>query len=133
MMARKIPLFISAILCSCAAGCVKEDADHLAGVGRKVLAKTEPMLAPLQDSWKQHVHAAGPSAEPGLEERVSLRLRWESSLSELSIQVVASEGGVELRGKVSDPEQKKRAVEVAKSTTGVSEVVDALDVEAAAP
>ena len=79
------------------------------------------------------VPVAVPAAEPGVEARVTARLRWEKSLSDASIQVVASEGGIELKGKVAKVAQKKRAVELAESTTGVDRVTESLEVDEQSP
>jgi osmotically-inducible protein OsmY len=56
-------------------------------------------------------------------------LRYEKALTDTSIQVVASESGVELKGKVKTAAQKKRAVELAESTTGVDRVTESLEVD----
>ena len=60
--------------------------------------------------------------------RVSLRLRWEKDLQNLNIQVQAKDGIVELKGKVADMAQRQRAVQVARSTLGVVDVIDELEI-----
>jgi osmotically-inducible protein OsmY len=59
---------------------------------------------------------------------VSARLSWDKSLAGVPVQVRANGGRVELHGTVPDLTQRRRAVELAESTAGVTEVVDALQV-----
>jgi hypothetical protein len=124
------------------AGCEKEDPEHLANVARKVASRAEPLVETVDSEWAQRfrtspqappVPAALPIAELGVEARVSSRLRWEKSLSGVSIQVTASEGVIELKGKVANVAQKKRAVELAESTTGVDKVTESLEVDEQSP
>ena len=50
-----------------------------------------------------------------LDTRVSVRMRWDKSLAEASIQVsTVSEGVVELKGKVASLQQRRRAIEIAQ-------------------
>jgi osmotically-inducible protein OsmY len=62
-----------------------------------------------------------------LDTRVSARLRWDKSLADATIQVSATDGVVELKGKVADLKKRQRAVEIAQSTAGVTEVKDNLE------
>jgi hypothetical protein len=103
------------------------------------------MVSSLDERWLQRFRpspdpapapppaAAVPVAEPDAAARVTLRLRYEKTLAGSSIQVAAIEGGLELKGKVKDARQKKRAVELAESTTGVDRVTVSLEVDEQSP
>ncbi len=134
------PAGLLALCCMLPAGCEKEDPDHLANVARKVATRAEPLVGNVDADWLQRLRggqpsapapavAAVPAAEPDIVARVTARLRWEKSLEDTSIQVIASDGGIELKGKVTDVAQKKRAVELAESTTGVDRVTESLEVD----
>ncbi|HEV8060922.1 MAG TPA: BON domain-containing protein [Gemmataceae bacterium] len=133
-----------ALFCLLPAGCEKEDPDHLANLARKVATRAEPLVGNVDAEWLQRLRggvaaapgsavAAVPAAEPDVVARVTARLRWEKALEDTSIQVIASEGGIELKGKVGDVAQKKRAVELAESTTGVDRVTESLEVDDQSP
>ena len=111
-----------------AAGCDSEDADRLARVGRKVNEKFHTLTGGPQEKLSSGWLAMRSNFDDAtLDTRVSVRLRWDKSLTAASIQVsTVSEGVVELKGKVTDLNQRRRAVEVAQSTAGVNEVKDSL-------
>jgi osmotically-inducible protein OsmY len=54
-------------------------------------------------------------------------------LTATPIEVCVEGGTVELRGEVADLEQRRRAVELARSTLGVEQVIDSLTVPAPQP
>ena len=133
-----------ALLCLAPAGCEKEDPEHLANLARKVASRAEPVVNTLDTQWIQRFRvaqeappapppAAVPVAEPDAVARVTSRLRYEKTLTGTSIQVVAIESGLELKGKVQRAAQKKRAVELAESTTGVDRVTESLEVDDQSP
>ena len=131
-----------ACVCLLPAGCEKEDPEHLANVARKVANKAEPLVGSVDADWMQWLRSAPAAATPAVPEpvvepdavaRVTARLHWEKSLADSSIQVVASEDGIELKGKVRDAAQKKRAVELAESTTGVDRVTESLEIDDQSP
>ena len=66
--------------------------------------------------------------ELGLDTRVSARIRWDKSLAGAQVQVSAKGTTVELKGTVRDMKQRRRAVELAESTTGVETVTDSIQV-----
>jgi osmotically-inducible protein OsmY len=136
------PAGLLACFCVLNAGCEKEDPEHLANVARKLASRAGPVVDTVDTEWLQRfrttpepapVPVAVPASEPGVEARVSARLRWEKSLADASIQVVANEGGIELKGTVANLAQKKRAVELAESTTGVDRVTESLEVDEQSP
>ena len=110
-------------------GCSAEDTDGLARVARLSAAKVEEMtggapekvadsLTTMRANWN----------ELALDARVALRLRWEKDLQGTDIRVHAVNGMVELKGTVRDLPQRQRAVQLARSTVGVTDVVDSLEV-----
>jgi len=112
-------------------GCNRQDADRLARVGRKGLAKAEAALGSLTTTlpggWQGQLDGLTDGA--GLALRVSARLRWEKTLAEAPLEVQAQGAVVELRGKVHDLAQRRRAVEIAETTAGVERVTDLLETE----
>ena len=133
-----------ALFCLTPSGCEKEDPEHLANLAKKVASRAEPAVNTLDAQWIQRFRtspeappaplpAAVPVGEPDVVARVTSRLRYEKSLAGSSIQVVAIEGGLELKGKVQGAAQKKRAVELAESTTGVDRVSESLEVDDQSP
>ena len=107
-----------------ATGCSRQDTERLARIGKHVAAHAETFTAncnaELGSSWS--------GAGKGVGARVSARLRWDSSLAGLTIEVHATGGTVELKGTVRNLAQRRRAVELAESTTGVEKVNDHLQV-----
>ncbi len=74
----------------------------------------------------------GPLTMPGadrIELRVKGRIKADKYLAGLPIEVIAEGNGVRLQGSVSEEALKKRAIELAESTTGVEQVIDELKVE----
>lgn len=68
----------------------------------------------------------------GVQGRVYSRLRWDKEIATAEIDVeVAEEGVVALRGEVKNPQAKRKAVELAKSTVGVQRVIDELSIQPA--
>ena len=124
-LSKRVTLLVAVLL----AGCSSEDPDALARVARVSAVKVEEMtggapnkVAASLESMRAHWDEIAPDA------RVSLRLRWEKDLQNLNIQVQAKDGIVELKGKVADMAQRQRAVQVARSTLGVVDVIDELEV-----
>jgi osmotically-inducible protein OsmY len=110
-------------------GCDSQDADRLAHAGRRLASKLEAATG-----------GADPKALAGwvamradldqltLDVRVGARLRWDKALAGSQIQTTVNGTTVELKGKVKDLEQRRRAVELAESTAGVEKVTDSLEV-----
>jgi osmotically-inducible protein OsmY len=112
-------------------GCSRQDADRLARVGRKGMGKAEAAVGSLNNNlahgWPGGVDAFG---DAGLDQRVAARLRWDRTLAALTIDVQAHGKEIELKGKVQDLTQRRRAVELAETTAGVEKVTDLLQTEA---
>jgi osmotically-inducible protein OsmY len=110
-------------------GC-SQDADGMARVCQKTAAKfdgvTENMRGKLHTGWGA---VRGSLGESALESRVTLRLRWDQDLEEATIDVApAGPGTVRLSGDVANLTQRRRAVALAQSTSGVEKVLDELRV-----
>ena len=117
-----------------AAGCSGEDADRLARVGRKVVARLETLTGNADGKLTKGLQALrGEWDQAPVDGRVAARLRWDRALAALRLEVSSEGGVVTLRGTVQDLAQRRRAVELAESTTGVQRVVDALDLPAPSP
>ncbi len=69
----------------------------------------------------------------GVESRVYGRIHWDRTLNDALIELTASADGViTLNGTVADARAKLRAVDLARETVGVTQVVDALAIRPAA-
>lgn len=122
-------LVLALALTSC--GCSK-DADRLARVFRKTSAKFDGVTEGLRDKLHNGWGAVRSTiSEASLDSRVALRLRWDSDMAGAEVQVrLTGPNAVELKGAVADLAQRRRAVELAQTTTGVENVVDNLRIEA---
>jgi hypothetical protein len=114
-----------------AAGCSGEDNERLARLGRKLSEKAQGLPASAPASARIAWPTPTPSAIPeavGLAERVRWRVRQDRYLAELPIEVTSSGMLVQLSGTVRTPEQRQRALDLARSTVGVADVADSLTV-----
>lgn len=119
-------LLFACLLLVAAPGCQKADTETLARLGRKVADRAQATFAEvctrLDLTWKM--------PEPGLADRVKSRLRYDLELSGAAIEVKVDGAQVELTGKLSREDQRRRAVGLAETTTGVERVTDSLLVDA---
>jgi hypothetical protein len=110
-----------------ASGCCRQDADHLARIGRKTASRAEALRTNGDGRGVPGLQMLRSSMdELTLDARVSARLRWDKELAAAPIQVKATGGVVELSGVVRDLNQRRRAVDIAQATVGVEKVVDGL-------
>jgi osmotically-inducible protein OsmY len=107
-------------------GCSRQDRECLSGIGRKLIERAGSATA----SYREKLDGLKSSrdGDDNLQDRVSLRLRWEKVLADTAIQVVASGNEIELKGTVKNIEQRARATELAESTAGVDRVLVSLTV-----
>jgi osmotically-inducible protein OsmY len=109
-------------------GCDGQDVERLARLSRKAVDRIQTHATDPQGRLTgtlQSIH--GGWSDLTVDVKVSVRLRWDKDLHGANIQVRAgAHGVVELRGTVMDLPQRQRAVWVAESTVGVSEVIDQL-------
>jgi hypothetical protein len=108
------------------AGCSRQDTERLARIGKRLAAHAEALTADCRASLDSNWNGVG--EDVGLGARVWARLRWDRDLEGLPIQVHAARNTIELKGTVRDLAQRRRAVELAESTTGVEKVNDQLHV-----
>jgi hypothetical protein len=122
------------VLTWCLPGCSGEDKEHLAGAGRKLADHLQSVGAEtgarLTRGWQA---ARNADDDLPLETRLAVRLRYDKNLAHATIGIAASGAEVELRGKVRDAEQRRRALDLAESTAGVEKVEDALEESGEAP
>lgn len=112
-------------------GCEGQDADRLAKIGAKVADRLQMRATGgtgrLPDSLQS---IRGGIGEFAVDAKVAARLRWDKELESASIQVGALAGGsVKLTGTVPTMEARQHAVQLARGTIGVSNVVDELTVQ----
>jgi hypothetical protein len=124
-------LSLSLLLLAGVSGCQKSDTETLSRIGRKVADRGQAAFGDLRSridlNWKPRL------AEPDLEERVRLRLRYDKELGDVAFEVKGQGKEIELRGKVSQADHKRRAVELAETTRGVERVHDHIEVIEAPP
>jgi osmotically-inducible protein OsmY len=119
------PLLVFAAL---AGGCNQEDAERLARVGRKLTTRAEALTTNQDGGLKKGWQAVRSGwEETTLAGRVAARLRWDKKLADSQIQASATGNIVELKGAVRDLDQRRRAIDLAESTSGVEKVTDALE------
>ncbi len=94
------------------------------------------MPAPVADAASAAMASTAPQAAdvPSADDlavttRVKTAFQGDSSLKALDIQVMATKGDVRLSGQVDKPEQKDRAVELARSLEGVHSIHDEVTVK----
>src|ERR1700677_2974085 len=121
-------LLCAAVLCG--SGCKDQDVDRLSKLGTKLAQKTGALFAggngPLTRSLSSVRLHWGAVA---VDSRVAARLSWDKNLEGLTIQVEADGPEVKLRGKVTDPAKRRRAVDLATNTIGVEKVTDEMEGE----
>jgi len=124
---RKATLVLSSLALLCG-GCQHEDATQLAKLGARLGQKVEALLVRgtnrLGQTWPSLPIHFGDATLDG---RVAARLRWDRRLAEVPIHVQANGAMVELHGKVRSLEERRRAIELAETTTGVEKVTDKLE------
>jgi hyperosmotically inducible protein len=103
------------------------DGDRLAAVSRLAVAKVRESLPPAE-RLAAPVHALRGGLPQRVEDRVRARLETDKALEGVAFAVSAEGGVVKLRGVVPDARARRRAVELAETTTGVEKVVDELAV-----
>ena len=113
-------------LAALTAGCSRQDSERLARIGKHIAARAEALTADCRAGLGSSWHGVGEGVGPGA--RVWARLRWDKALAGLPIQVHAAGDTIELKGTVRDLAQRRRAVELAESTSGVEKVNDQLQI-----
>ena len=119
------------LVAAIAGGCNQEDAERVVRIGQKLSSRVESVTAEptggLNRGWQV---VRNGWQETTLAGRVAARLSWDKQLADARIQASATGAVVELKGTVRDAEQRRRAVDLAETTTGVEKVTDALEITA---
>jgi hypothetical protein len=123
--------FVVLAVTSLAGGCSSQDSEGLKRVCHKVTERGQDLTggphSKLATSWQALRGSAGSNA---IDSRVAIRLSWDKTLATADIRVtVTAPGVVKLEGTIGDQGQRGRAVELAKATQGVTDVVDALEIK----
>lgn len=110
-------------------GCSPQDGECLTRISRYGRDRLQRLLvewannglAPPAEraTWTEHLLAA----------RVQARLQWDRELAGASLQVVVQQEKVVLQGTVTNAAQRRRALELAGTTTGVNQVEDQLQIQ----
>src|ERR1700687_5369546 len=112
--------WLAALGCLALAGCDGQDTDRLACVGRKVDEKFHALTGGPQEKLSSGWLAMRKNWDAGeIDTRVSARLRWDKALADMPIQVSATDGVVELKGKVAELSHRQRAVGIVFMGAGV--------------
>jgi hyperosmotically inducible protein len=108
----------------------KKVGERLDEVGREIKGGLNRAGSAAKDQFaraRTSVHAMG------VESRIYGRIHWDKALNDALIELAATgDGVVTLDGTVADARAKRRAVELAQETVGVTQVVDRLAVRPAA-
>jgi hypothetical protein len=123
--------FLGVALLFCGVGCGDKDVEGMTRVCQKVSEKGVDLSGGKRSkaatSWQALRGCAGDS---GLDSRVTIRLNWDKALVDTDIEVsVSAPGVVKLHGTVTKQTQKERALDLAKSTQGVTDVEDGLEIK----
>jgi hypothetical protein len=106
-------------------GCNRHDTERLSSIGRKIMDRASTATAGFREKLDG---LKGSRGGDSIQDKVTLRLRWEKVLADTPIEVVVSGQEIELKGTVKTAEQRTRAVELAEATVGVERVLVSLSV-----
>jgi len=94
------------------------------GIGERIGARIDRFTEDLREGWDSLRKRID---QMGVQGRVYGRLRWDKHLDSTQLDIdVQQDNTVILRGQVASPAAKKKAVELANDTVGVTRVVDEL-------
>jgi hypothetical protein len=109
------------------AGCSRQDTDRLAKIGSILAERTEKAVDVFKDDFAEDWKGLDNRFQQREAlRRVATRLQAEKSLVEARIEVAGRGEVIELKGEVKDLVQKRRALELAETTLGVTKVEDHL-------
>jgi osmotically-inducible protein OsmY len=118
-------------LAALACGCGSKDTERLGRVWQTTAGKFEALTGTPRGKLSTGWHAVrGALSDNTLDSRVATRLRWDRSLSDSQIYIrKAGPGVIRLEGTVADAVQQQRALDLARWTVGVEQVVDNLTIQ----
>src|SRR5258708_7329495 len=129
-------LFVTAIVALAGValtGCTAQDTECLARIGRKLADRSHGAADSIRDHVDGDLKAlplGGPlPKDNALRERIAARLRWDALLADVRIDVQVVGQEVDLKGTVKNDAQRRRAADIAETTTGVQVVNEALRIE----
>jgi len=130
MIQRWLLMILGGISVTMGTACKRDDAERIGRFGRKLHTHLESvtpeMPAGLNRAWETLTDGRPATTERTVRDRLS----GDQGLNRCSIEIAqTSPGIVRLTGTVEQPGQKVRAVELARLTIGVTEVVDELTVK----
>jgi osmotically-inducible protein OsmY len=95
-------------------------------IGDRVDRGVRAVESRLRETWGDVKKATHRMTVQG---RVYARVYWDKALADSTIQIESKDKGVILlKGSVSSPEARRRAVELSDSTVGVNETIDQLGI-----
>jgi hypothetical protein len=118
-VAMKRCFYAIGLMC-CIVGCNRNDAEALSRIGKKVATHAKSSAGEL--GGKVDLRWAGGLREPSLQEKIHDRLRFENTLTDVTLEVAVKEKEVELKGTVKTATQRQRAIELAETVAGVDRV-----------
>lgn len=118
-------LFLGAALVN-GSGCNRRDTDKLANIGKIVADRTQTALHDVRAEHFPDQNATAVLDVQGLARRVQMRLETDKELCGAAIEATLAGEAIELKGHVADLTQRRRAVELAETTVGVTKVKDSL-------
>ena len=119
MRLRKIGLVFLLLTC----GCKLRDRDILVEVCRKTGEKVESAIG----TTPAHLSGTLPMGDASIAARVHNRIHWDRYLNSLNVKVhTLAPGKLALHGQIPDLSLKQRILDLAKSTVGVEQVEDRL-------
>lgn len=98
------------------------------GIGERIGERIDQGIEKLGNEIRENWNSLRQFVDKlGVQGRVYARLRWDKNLENANLEIDVNESGiVELRGRVASELAKQKAVELARDTIGVTDVVDNL-------
>ena len=123
---------ILVLLIGALGACSDQDKDRLSRVGRKMAEKGRTLsmqgMAPLRQGWPALQVSGGAATAGNVESNVRVRLETDALLDGVSVTVSTVGARVQLSGQVVTLAQRRRAVDLAQTTMGVTEpVIDKIE------
>jgi osmotically-inducible protein OsmY len=107
-------------------GAAQRVGEKLDQAGQSIRKGLEEARDTLRDQFSR---ARGSVHSMGVASRVYGRLHWDKALTTSTLELEVSNGVVTLRGEVPNARAKARAVELAKETVGITQVIDQLAIQ----
>jgi osmotically-inducible protein OsmY len=119
--------------CIALTGCSQQDSDTLARIGRKLVDRSQATAGTIRMRVDADLQGLPQGAltgnDLGLKEKVEVRLRTDTLLMGLRLDVKVTGDEVEIKGTVKNETQRHRATDLAETTAGVQAVNDLMKVE----